>query len=508
MKHALSALFFFFLLAVLVDCTNETAQSDTDASGAQLARVRCGSCHQYPEPDLLPKATWQQYVLPRMGYLLGVYDADNPRATLIESGPGGEAVRKANTYPEEPQISADDWEAIQAFYLNNAPDQLPKPGLPALDTNLLLFEAVYPELRLSPPSATLVDIGRQGGLFLGDANTKAFYQLDPNLQLQQAAQVREGAVALTEFPNQLLLTVMGSFSPTDAASGFLMALPKQTNQSPQVLIPNLQRPVHTAVGDLDNDQRPDFVISEFAKWTGRLAYWTLVDGQYQPTVLRNAPGAIRSVLVDWNQDGRDDVVALFGQGAEGIYVFYNRGDGRFKEERILEFPSSYGSSYFDLVDLDRDGDFDILYTNGDNADYPPILKPYHGIRFFTNDGNNQFSETFFYPLAGAYKAIPGDFDADGDFDLAAISFFPDFAGQPERSFVYLENQGNGQYQTKTFPGSTNGRWITMDAGDLDRDGDLDIVLGSLAFEVVPSTGILNQWVASGLPFVVLENQLK
>ncbi len=47
----------------------------------------------------------------------------------------------------------------------------------------------------------------------------------------------------------------------------------------------------------------------------------------------------------------------------------------------------------------------------------------------------------------------------------------------------------------------------MDASDIDNDGDQDILLGSLAFEVVPKTPYLLQWVADGIPFIVLENQL-
>ena len=39
-----------------------------------------------------------------------------------------------------------------------------------------------------------------------------------------------------------------------------------------------------------------------------------------------------------------------------------------------------------------------------------------------------------------------DFDEDGDLDVAAISFFPDFEKYPERSFIYFENhQGKMNY---------------------------------------------------------------
>jgi hypothetical protein len=48
----------------------------------------------------------------------------------------------------------------------------------------------------------------------------------------------------------------------------------------------------------------------------------------------------------------------------------------------------------------------------------------------------------------------------------------------------------------------------MDSADIDLDGDEDLVLGSLAFEVVPDGGEIEGWVQGGIPFVVLENRLK
>ncbi|MEZ4934360.1 MAG: VCBS repeat-containing protein [Saprospiraceae bacterium] len=149
----------------------------------------------------------------------------------------------------------------------------------------------------------------------------------------------------------------------------------------------------------------------------------------------------------------------------------------------------------------------MIYTNGDNADFPPINKPYHGIRIFENDGKNNFKEIFFYPLHGAYNAIPADFDKDGDLDIAAISFFPDFKNTPEEGFIYLENKGKWKMEASTFNGVEKGRWIVMDAGDLDEDGDLDLILGSLAFEVIPKMGLVDKWVKNGLPYILLENKL-
>ena len=68
----------------------------------------------------------------------------------------------------------------------------------------------------------------------------------------------------------------------------------------------------------------------------------------------------------------------------------------------------------------------------------------------------------------------------GDIDIAAISFFPDYASDKPLSFVYLENIGGMHFRASTFPDADRGRWLTMDAGDVDGDGRVDLVLGSFA----------------------------
>jgi hypothetical protein len=111
-------------------------------------------------------------------------------------------------------------------------------------------------------------------------------------------------------------------------------------------------------------------------------------------------------------------------------------------------------------------------------------------------------------MYGASKAIARDFDQDGDLDIAAISFFPDYQRQPLCGFVYLENKGNLQFEPSTFKEAAAGHWLTLESGDVDLDGDQDLLLGS--FIAAPATvpaDVQKNWFSAGPNVMLLLNKL-
>jgi hypothetical protein len=255
---------------------------------------------------------------------------------------------------------------------------------------------------------------------------------------------------------------------------------------------------------LNKDGNTDYVVIEFGNLLGALSWMeNLENTKFNKHVLRAFPGAIKAYINDYNRDGEPDIWVLFSQGEEGIFLFTNKGKGIFESKEVLRFPAAYGSSYFEFADFNKDGHQDIVYTCGDNADYSQVLKPYHGVYIFLNDGKNNFSQKYFYPVNGCYKAMARDFDGDGDLDIATISFFADYEYQPAEGFVYFEQHGNFKFTPYNISECRSGRWLTMDADDIDGDGKIDIVLGN--FSMGSTTAKPNMNWSQGPPFIILKN---
>ncbi|MBR9777724.1 MAG: VCBS repeat-containing protein [Cytophagales bacterium] len=482
----------------------ETLQDPLEKPAEMLAKTYCTGCHLYPEPDQLDKTTWQT-ILPRMGHFFGIYESDSSREDLLEGGRAGEIVERSNVFPKSPTIDPLIFDKIKSYYLDTAPEKLPEPQGKEIKTGLKNFKLHSPAYKTKNPMHLMVKIIGPDRWYISDAGRSSFSLMNNEFKVQKTASSPEGTVWVHEGKAYSYALVIGTFNPTDMDLGFVMRLPNASGEVTKIVAKDLQRPVHMDMGDLDGDGLEDMVIAEYGKNTGSLGWWKQgPSGKFQKIMVRNKPGATKAYIRDLNNNGLKDIIALFGQGDEGIYIFHNQGNGKFAEEPVLRFPPTYGSSFFDLYDFNGDGFEDIIYTAGDNADYDPIAKPYHGIRVYINDGTNHFKESFFYPLNGAYKAIPSDFDNDGDIDIAAISFFPDYENSPEESFVYLENKGDMNFDAFTFSGSADGRWMAMDAGDMDGDGDLDLLLGSMIFGT-DYTRFFEKWSDGTLPFAWLEN---
>ena len=473
------------LLVVLVSCNrlprNKSHAQVTDESireGQRLAAMYCQSCHLLPDPALLDARSWEKGVLPQMGPRLGIFYNGFDRYPSSR--------RDTNVprsyYPSQPLLTPEEWQHILDYYGAVSPDSLPgQVRSHPIQMGLPLFEARLPAMRYDMPATCLVKVDTVGRLDIFDVHYRKLYQLSAGLEVRDSVRDEGGIVDLVKQDGGWVACNIGELNPNNGKFGKLQRINGGMVDSVPVAA-GLERPVQVQAADLNGDGRVDYLVCEFGNLVGALSWLeNKGDGRYERHIIRAAPGAIRAYINDYNHDGKPDIWALFAQGDEGLFLFTNQGGGRFSEQGLLRWPPSYGSSYFELADFNGDGYADIVYTCGDNADFSPVLKPYHGVYIYLNDGHNGFKQWYFFPIDGCYKAVARDFDGDGDLDIAAIAFFPDFSHQPEEGFVYLENRGGGEFSPYSLPEAQRGKWLTMDVGDLDGDGRPDIVLGNFSF---------------------------
>jgi hypothetical protein len=349
-------------------------------------------------------------------------------------------------------------------------------------------------------------------IYTSDVLSQSLYRWDTTLSLMKQQLFQSPVVDITFdskdriSPYNGLITLIGSINPNDSPQGKILSIDGDNLTEGSALATALPRPVRSLTADFDKNGLEDILVCGFGNTIGGL-YWLKhnAGSKYEKMMISDRSGAIQAFIGDYNKDGWPDIISLYAQGDEGIWMYLNDKKGSFKSVNVLRFSPLFGSSSFQMVDFNKDGHDDILYTSGDNSDYSRILKPYHGIYIFMNNGKNSYKQTYFYPINGSTKAIATDLNNDGRLDLAAIAFFSDSKNNPRESFMYLLQQDNLKFKTYSLPVEKLGKWLCMDVNDIDDDGDPDIILGNFSIRGFNQPGVNATW-DTKLPFIVLQNK--
>ncbi|HET7544807.1 MAG TPA: VCBS repeat-containing protein [Polyangiaceae bacterium] len=136
-------------------------------------------------------------------------------------------------------------------------------------------------------------------------------------------------------------------------------------------------------------------------------------------------------------------------------------------------PGCY-TNWFELADVDADGDFDIVMANGGGLFGPGNLE---AAVVYLNDGKGAFFNATNASFSGAPSQLRqvavGDIDGDGDLDV----FQPGAYGtDPDKLWVQTAPRVFEDRAATLLPASSASHAGSTHLGDLDGDGDLDLVV--------------------------------
>jgi hypothetical protein len=480
-----------------VSTVNHDPQVDVEHLRPQVIQF-CGACHEVPSPSYFSKADWPKEVA------LGYSFYERSQRTDLKVPPQLAVVDFfSQQAPDELMTVEDD------LVLSSSPVRFHRRDVP------LIREKTSPmvtHVTWLPSSGTdeaaLMLCGMHSGV----------HSLNPSHPADAQALgsfFHPDHVTPTDLDGDgqrdFVVCELGSFLPEDHDRGRVLWLHRQPASGEWetvVLQDQLGRVADAQPADVDGDGDVDLIVAEFGwRSTGHILLLEnegLTDGKprFRKQILDDRHGTIHVPVADLNGDGRPDFVAVISQEFETIVAFLNLGDGKFQRQTIMTpRDPAYGSSGIQLVDFDRDGDLDVLYTNGDSFD-SNIVKPYHGVQWLENRGEYPFKLHPIAKMPGVHRALAGDIDGDGDLDFAAVAFLPPVAAKNKSAdtalaaVAWYEQTQPGEFVRHVLKGHTC-HHPTCDLADIDGDGDLDLIVGQFVKDPIDVEPWFTIWVNEG-----------
>ncbi len=473
-----------------VDPFAEIAQipGSVELDAATIARIEtfCGDCHVLPRPDSFPRSAWHAEV--RMGFEFyaksGRTDLQPPTIAEVFAYYQSRAPEKL-TFPDPP-------EAPHKFPVKFRTErrQIQESGGVSPAVAHLKWAKLKPDAQ---PVLIVTDMKRGTVMACSPSDPAAEPQLlamlDNPCHTEPCDLDGDGIV-------DLVVSDLGSFPPSDHERGRVMWLRGQESGGfePIVVGSGMGRVADARPADFDRDGDLDLSVAVFGMdRTGDIrVLWNETRGggapQFRSEVIDPRPGSIHVPPVDLDGDGYIDFVSVVSQNYEQVSIYMNQlGTPQrmapFYRQMLYEGTDlTFGSSGIELSDLDGDGDTDVIYTNGDAFDNG-FVNPSHGVQWLENKGELKFEYHRLTDLTGAYTARAGDLDLDGDQDILAVVWLPgdvepkNVFDRPLASVICLEQTAPGQFVRHTLEKQSLIH-AALELADFDGDGDLDFAVGS------------------------------
>jgi hypothetical protein len=441
----------------------------------EAVRAACSACHAFPPPDVLPRSAWRRQI-EHMSFLRDYLpeEAAGSDAFPIEAVVAWYEARAPESLPFERALTRDEPSPLE---FERRTVRLGPGSGPGVATVARLDPELFPHLRpqiavpnMSSGSLHLFSLGR--GPFrigaIGHPVRVAAGDLD-----------RDGRTDL------VVSDLGDPMPTEDPLGRVVVARNTEGGVFETVtVLEGVGRVADARTLDLDADGDLDIVVGAFGMLRSGgifvLRNETSPGGElrFEATRVSARPGAVSVVPLSGDESQPGFAVA-FAQHFELVSAF-RAGAGGFEERELWRAPHpNWGSSHLAAVDLDGDSDLDFLLSNGDTLDDGVAFKPWHGVYWLEKRGEEGFAAQRIGGLYGAHAAEAVDLDADGDLDVVACGFLPQVELPVARgdarvdSLVWFERSGS-----EWIPWAieiNHPRHTGLAIVDFDEDGRPDIV---------------------------------
>jgi hypothetical protein len=239
---------------------------------------------------------------------------------------------------------------------------------------------------------------------------------------------------------------------------------------PAVSYPTALGARSVVVGDFNGDGKPDIAVGNGSAGN-ILIFPGNGDGTFRAPAggINVLGGATYLAAGDFNKDGKLDLALI---GAVGLQIVLGNGDGTFRGS--LGLPGlSPPVGPVAVADLNGDGNLDLVLT-AVNTLGGVSLQP-GNISVMLGRGDGTFAAAVTYPAGKMATGVAiGDLNGDGKPDLAVADFGPGAA-----DVAVLLGNGDGTFQTAVKYPAVNGADAVV-MGDFNGDGNLDLAVSSNA----------------------------